>query len=50
MKRAYNLYKNARAKYQTFAYALRKSWSMAKFETKVADKIQVIEEYQNEHG
>lgn len=43
MKRAYNLYKNARAKYQTFADALRKSWSMAKFEAKVADKIQVIE-------
>lgn len=43
MKRAHNLYKNARAKYQTFADALRKSWSMAKFEAKVADECRVIE-------
>lgn len=43
MKRAHNLYKNARAKYQTFADALRKSWSMAKFEAKVADERRVIE-------
>ena len=38
MKRAHNLYKNAHAKYPTFADALRKSWSMAKFEVKVAEK------------
>lgn len=43
MKRAHNLYKNTRAKYQTFADALHKSWNMAKFKAKVADKIQVIE-------
>ncbi len=27
MKRAHNLYNNARAKYPTFSDALRKSWS-----------------------
>ena len=31
MKRAHNLYNNARAKYPTFSDALRKSWKMAKF-------------------
>ena len=41
MKRAHNLYKNARAKYPTFADALRKSWS--KFEVKVAEERQAIE-------
>lgn len=43
MKRAHNLYKNARAKYPTFADALRKSWSMAKFEVRVAEERQAIE-------
>lgn len=43
MKRAHNLYKNAHAKYPTFANALRKSWSMAKFEVKVAEARQAIE-------
>lgn len=43
MKRAHNLYKNARAKYPTFGAALRKSWSMAKFEVKVTEQCQVIE-------
>ena len=43
MKRAHNLYNNARAKYPTFADALRKSWSMAKFEVKVAEARQAIE-------
>ena len=40
MKRAHNLYKNAHAKYPTFADALRKSWSMAKFEVRVAEERQ----------
>lgn len=43
MKRAHNLYKNAHAKYPTFADALRKSWSMAKFEVRVAEARQAIE-------
>lgn len=43
MRRAHNLYQNARAKYPTFADALRKSWSMAKFEIKVAEARQAIE-------
>ncbi len=43
MKRAHNLYKNAHAKYPTFSDALRKSWSMAKFEIKVAEARQAIE-------
>ena len=43
MKRAHNLYKNAHVKYPTFADALRKSWSMAKFEVKVAEERQAIE-------
>ena len=43
MKRAHNLYKNAHAKYPTFTDALRKSWSMAKFEIKVAEARQAIE-------
>ena len=43
MKRAHNLYKNAHAKYPTFADALSKSWSMAKFEVKVAEARQAIE-------
>lgn len=40
MKRAHNFYKNAHAKYPTFADALRKSWSMAKFEVRVAEARQ----------
>ena len=43
MTRAHNRYKNAHAKYPTFADALRKSWSMAKFEVKVAEARQAIE-------
>lgn len=43
MKRAHNLYKNAHAKYPTFTDALRKSWSMAKFEVRVAEERQAIE-------
>ena len=43
MKRAHNLYKNAHTKYPAFADALRKSWSMAKFEVKVAEERQAIE-------
>jgi len=43
MRRAHNLYQNARAKYPTFSDALRKSWSMAKFEVKVAEARQAIE-------
>lgn len=44
MTRAHHLYKNAHAKYPTFADALRKSWSMAKFEVRVAKERQAIEE------
>jgi hypothetical protein len=36
MSNAHKLYKNARAKYSTFASALKKAWSMAKFEVKIA--------------
>lgn len=43
MKRAHNLYNNTRAKYPTFADALRKSWSMAKFEVKVVEARQAME-------
>ena len=43
MKRVHNLYNNARAKYPTFSDALRKSWSMAKFEVRVAEEHQAIE-------
>ena len=43
MKRAHNLYNNARAKYPTLADALRKSWSMAKFEVKVVEARQAME-------
>lgn len=43
MKRAHQLFINARAKYPTFADALRKSWSMAKFEVKVAETRQAME-------
>lgn len=43
MKRAHNLYNNARAKYPTFADALRKSWRTAKFEVRVAEQLKVLE-------
>lgn len=43
MKRAHNLYNNARAKYPSFADALRKSWNMAKFEVKVVEARQAME-------
>lgn len=43
MRRAHQLFTNAHAKYPTFADALRKSWSMAKFEVKVAEARQAIE-------
>ena len=43
MRRAHQLFTNARAKYPTFADALRKSWSMAKFEVRVAEERQAIE-------
>lgn len=36
MRRAHQLFINARAKYPTFSDALRKSWSMAKFEAMIA--------------
>lgn len=44
MRRAHQLFTNARAKYPTFADALRKSWSMAKFEVRVVEERQAIEE------
>ena len=43
MGKAWALFTNARAKYPTFADALHKSWSMAKFEVKVAEARQAIE-------
>lgn len=36
MKRAHNLYNNARTKYPTFSEALKKSWKMAKFDAMIA--------------
>lgn len=43
MKRAHQLYRNAHAKYPTFAAALRKSWSMAKFDAMISAKLPVME-------
>lgn len=43
MKRAHNLYNNARAKYPTFSEALKKSWKMAKFDVKIAANILAME-------
>lgn len=43
MKRAHNLYNNALAKYPTFADALRKFWTMAKFEVKVSEERKAME-------
>lgn len=42
MKRAHNLYNNARAKYPTFSDALCKSWKMAKFNIQVTESIKAI--------
>ena len=36
MGNAHKLYKNARAKYNTFSEALKKAWAMAKFEVRIA--------------
>lgn len=47
MKRAHNLYNNARAKYPTFSEALKKSWKMAKFNAQVAEQRQVLEVEEN---
>lgn len=35
MKKAHQLYNNARAKYPTFSEALKKSWKMAKFDAMI---------------
>jgi hypothetical protein len=43
MKRAHNLYNNARAKYPTFSEALKKSWKMAKFDAMIAAQRPVME-------
>ena len=43
MKRAHNLYNNARAKYPTFSEALKKSWKMAKFDAMRAAQRPVME-------
>ncbi|MGL5957901.1 MAG: hypothetical protein ACRCZZ_04825 [Phocaeicola sp.] len=43
MKRAHNLYKNARAKYPTFGAALAKSWKMAKFSVATSKAIVKID-------
>lgn len=43
MKRAHNLYNNARAKYPTFAEALKKSWKMAKFNAWVKKESVILE-------
>lgn len=43
MKRAHNLYNNARAKYPTFSEALKKSWKMAKFDAMIAARRPVLE-------
>lgn len=43
MKRAHNLYNNARAKYPTFSEALKKSWKMAKFDAMLAANRHTME-------
>lgn len=43
MKRAHNLYNNARAKYPTFSEALTKSWKMAKFNAMLAAQRPAME-------
>ena len=44
MKKAHQLYKNARAKYPTFSDALKRSWKSAKFNVQVAESIKAIDE------
>ena len=44
MRKAWALFTNARAKYPTFADALRKSWKTAKWEKSIAKKCKAIEE------
>lgn len=43
MKKAHQLYKNARAKYPTFSDALKKSWKMAKFDAMLAANRSALE-------
>ena len=43
MKKAHQLYKNARAKYPTFSDALKRSWKSAKFNVQVTESIKAIE-------
>lgn len=43
MKKAHLLYKNARAKYPTFAEALKRSWKSAKFSAQVSESIKAID-------
>ena len=43
MKKAHQLYKNARAKYPTFSDALKKSWKMAKFDAMLAANRPALE-------
>lgn len=43
IKRAHNLYNNARVKYPTFSEALKKSWKMAKFDAMLAANRPAIE-------
>ena len=47
MKKAHQLYSNARAKYPTFSEALKKSWKMAKFNVQAAESIKAIEAEKN---
>ena len=49
MKKAWALFTNARAKYPTFADALRKSWKTAKWEKSIAEKCKAIEEEEKVH-
>ena len=49
MKKAWALFTNARAKYPTFADALRKSWKTAKWEKSIAEKCKAIEEQEKEY-
>lgn len=43
MKRAHQLYNNARAKYPTFSEALKKSWKMAKFDAMITANRPALE-------
>lgn len=42
MKKAHQLYKNARAKYPTFSDVLKRSWKSAKFSAHVEESIKAI--------